>query len=99
MNLVDQLVKVALLGATWVLYLLFLLSVASVAAMLERWVFYRRNSKGGDQLSIDLGRLVRSRDEDGIAEALSRSRTIEGDVLREAWQFRDGGPAAFSDAV
>ncbi len=99
MNIVDQLVKVALLGATWVLYLLFLLSVASVAAMLERWIFYRRNNKGSDQLSIDLGRLVRARDEDGIAETLSRSRTIEADVLREAWPFRDGGPAAFSDAV
>lgn len=99
MNLVDQLVKVALLGATWVLYLLFLLSIASVAGMLERWWFYRRNTKGGEQLALDLGKLVRRRDEEGIAEALERNRSIEGDVLREAWTFRDGGPEAFADAV
>ena len=33
MTIVDELVKIALLGATWVLYVLFVLSFVSMAAM------------------------------------------------------------------
>src|SRR3954463_15480836 len=36
----------SLVGAEWVLYLLVLLSVISVALILERWRFYHSASKG-----------------------------------------------------
>lgn len=47
MNLTDQFLQFALLGAEWVLWLLVVLSVLSVYVMLERWLFFR-SVRGAD---------------------------------------------------
>ncbi|WAS91643.1 MotA/TolQ/ExbB proton channel family protein [Nannocystis punicea] len=99
MNVVDELIKIALLGATWVLYLLFALSVLSIAAMVERWLFFRKNRAGGDKLRQDLLAAIAARDEARLDAALAASKTVEAEVLRQAMLFRDGGSAAFLDAV
>jgi biopolymer transport protein ExbB/TolQ len=99
MDIVDQLVKVALLGATWVLYLLFFLSVASVAAMVERWRFYRGNDRATRGLHAALRRAIEADDEDAIEDALRSGGSVQAGVLRHAFAFRSGGPAAFADAV
>ncbi len=39
--LTGKLLRVTLSSAEWVLWLLVALSVASLAVMLERWVFFR----------------------------------------------------------
>jgi len=41
MDLTEKFLQFALLGANWVLWVLVLMSVASVAIMIERWLFYR----------------------------------------------------------
>lgn len=41
MNLTDKFLQLALLGANWVLWILVILSMASVAIMIERWLHYR----------------------------------------------------------
>ena len=46
--IVKYLLKVAMLGSTWVMYLLLLLSVFSIAAMVDRWLFFRKHGKGGE---------------------------------------------------
>lgn len=97
--LVDSLVRFALLGSSWVLYLLLGLSVVSFTAMFERWVFFRKNQRGGEGLREALKRAVVADDEQGIAQALSKSTTVEAGVLREAFEFRDGGAAAFGDGL
>lgn len=99
MNIVDHLVRVALLGATWVLYLLFALSIASFAAMFERWLFFRKNGRGSDELRRKLRLAIGSGDHDGIREALEKNESVEAIVLRQALPFRRGGSEAFSDAV
>ncbi|MCY1059638.1 MotA/TolQ/ExbB proton channel family protein [Nannocystis sp. SCPEA4] len=99
MNVVDELIKIALLGATWVLYLLFALSVLSIAAMVERWLFFRKNRAGGEALRRDLLKAIAARDGAQIDAALVASKTVEAEVLRQALLFRDGGAAAFLDAV
>ena len=99
MNIVDELVKVALLGATWVLYLLFALSFAAIAAMLERWWFYRRNAVGSERLDVSLRRAILRDDEDGVEVALRDNPCVQAAVLRDAMQFVRGGPEAFSEAV
>ncbi|NJL95433.1 MAG: hypothetical protein HC915_17770, partial [Anaerolineae bacterium] len=63
MNIVDQLVEVALLGATWVLYLLFGLSLVAFAAMLERGWFFRKNRRVGAALQRELNRAIAADDE------------------------------------
>ena len=37
---VEKLLKIALLGASWVMYLMIALSVVSIGAMVERWLFF-----------------------------------------------------------
>lgn len=99
MAIVDHLVNVALLGATWVLYLLFFLSLASFATMMERWIFFKRNRRGAQTLAFGLHRAISADDEDELRSVLSANTTIEGRVLSEAFSFRSGGPGAFADAV
>ena len=41
MNLTEKFLQLALLGANWVLWILVILSMASVAIMIERWLHYR----------------------------------------------------------
>jgi biopolymer transport protein ExbB/TolQ len=99
MNIVDQLVQVALFGATWVLYLLFALSLLALAAMLERSWFFRRNRWAGEQLRRHLTRAVASEDELAIEEVLRTNQSVEAKALRAAFGFRRGGAPAFLDAV
>jgi len=41
MNLTEQFLELSSVGAEWILYLLIILSLASVALMIERGLFYR----------------------------------------------------------
>ena len=43
--LVESLLRLALLGASWVMYLLLFLSVLSIAVMIERAWYYFRNTE------------------------------------------------------
>lgn len=41
MNLQESFLQLALLGANWVLWVLVALSIAAVAVVIERWIFFR----------------------------------------------------------
>lgn len=97
--LIERLLKVALLGSEWILYLLLALSVFSIATMFERWRFFSRNSGDGDKLRSKLGKLLDGDDLEGAAKVLDGSRTIEARVAREALRWAPSGPEAMSDAV
>ena len=53
-SLVQALLKLPLFRSEWVLYLLLLLSLCSVAVMLERWAFYRRRRLDVTRLAVAL---------------------------------------------
>ena len=99
MDIVESLLRVALLGSSWVLWLLLALSVVSFAAMAERWIFFRRNRAGGEALRAALSKALRAGDEDRVLAALRASASVESDVLGAALEWRAGGPEAFADAV
>jgi len=48
-GIVDFLMRITLLGSVWVLYLLLILSIISVAIMIERAVYFQRNKVNFDQ--------------------------------------------------
>lgn len=54
MNLTEQFLNFTLLGAEWVLWLLVILSVLSVAIMVERGLFFYRRPLDTDQLTKDV---------------------------------------------
>jgi biopolymer transport protein ExbB/biopolymer transport protein TolQ len=91
--------QVALLGSTWVLYLLFALSVISIAAMAERWWFFRRHRDDAEALRKGVAAALLDGDVDQTIVILGKSRSIEARVVREALAWRKGGAGAVSDAV
>lgn len=99
MNIVDSLLRVALLGSSWVLWLLLALSVVSIAAMVERWAFFRKNRAGGEALRDELSRALIDDDDELVEAVLTKNPSVEATVLREALRWKKGGPDAFADAV
>ncbi len=69
------------LGAGWVLILMLVLSVVSLAIMLERaWLYWSlRDDTAG--LMRDLGRLLRTGDLEGARQRLERSPSAEAAVV------------------
>lgn len=82
-------------GAEWVMLLLVGLSVASVAVILERTLYFARRRRACPDLLALLreGRLEEAR---GRVE---HRRGLEAEVARAALDAADGGPAAVQEAV
>ncbi len=97
--MINQLLKVSLLGSSWVLYLLAALSVISLAAMVERWFFFRRHRDDGEALRSDVAKALLADDPEGAKARLAKSRSLEASIVGEALAWWGGGPEAFSDAV
>jgi biopolymer transport protein ExbB/TolQ len=97
--IVKYLLKVAMLGSAWVMYLLLMLSVASIGVMIERWAFFRKFGRGGDELCDALLDLLEAGDQEAAEGLLGRHPSIEADVLHAAFRWLHGGPEAFSLAV
>lgn len=97
--LVEQLTKVALLGASWVLYLLIGLSVVSFAAVIERLLFFRRNARGGEALRDALTPALLKNDFAATQRALDSNPSVEARVLTAALGWRAGGSDAVRDAI
>lgn len=97
--LIERLLKVALLGSSWILYLLLVLSVVSISTMVERFLFFKRRSENIDELHQKLGKFLDADDLDGAAELLEKSKSFEASIAREALRWAGSGPEAMADAV
>jgi len=97
MNIVENLLKVALLGSTWVLYLLLVLSFVSLAAMLERWLYFRRQDDPA--LRDKLTKALLADDFPAAERALQSSQGVVAEVLLGALRFKQGGADAVADAT
>jgi biopolymer transport protein ExbB len=101
MNTMDA-VKNLLLrsGATWVLWLLGALSVASLLLIAERWLFLRTRG-GGDLAALARGLhdRLRAGDKDGAIADLSASSAVAASIAAAGLQLADRGPAAAEKAM
>ena len=97
--LIERLLKVALLGSEWILYLLLILSVLSISTMVERFLFFRRRSERADELHQLLAKSLDKDDLDGAAKLLEKRPSYEARVAREALRWAGSGPEAMADAV
>jgi biopolymer transport protein ExbB/TolQ len=97
--IVHSLLKIALLGATWVLYVLLALSVVSIGAMLERFLYFRKNKKAGKSLDDALATALTNNDYAAARRVLDASPSLEASILREALIWKKGGPEAVNDAL
>ncbi len=97
--LVERLSGIALLGSTWVLYLLLFLSVLSLGSALERWVFFARRSEDLDALANRFSEALEVEDFDRARQVLRESRSLEAGIVLGALRWVHGGPRAFADAL
>ena len=97
--LVERLSRIALLGSTWVLYLLLALSVVSLASALERWVFFARHADDLDALAARFSEALEVEDFDRARQVLRESPSIEAGIVLTALRWVHGGPRALADAI
>jgi biopolymer transport protein ExbB/TolQ len=97
--IVKYMLKVAYLGSEWVMYLLLLLSVASIAVMVELVIYFRKYGKGGEALGDALLDLLEQGDRGAAEGLLARHASVEAAVLLPALRWSAGGPEALSAAI
>jgi len=83
-------------GAEWVLLLLVVLSILSVAVVLERTLFFARRRPAG---SADLVALLQAGRLDEARMLIGERPGMEAEVARAALAAAGGGPAAVEQAV
>lgn len=87
------------LGASWVLVLMLVLSVVSLAVMLERaWLYWSLRDDAA-ALMRDLGKLLRGGDLEGARQRLERSPSAEAAVVIAGIVEAKMGPDAAEEAM
>jgi biopolymer transport protein ExbB len=101
LNSLIERVKSAMvgLGTGWVLVLMLLLSIISLAIMLERAWLYWSLRDDIDELMRDLGRLLRGGDLPGARRRLEASRSAEAAVVVAGLVEADRGVEAAQEAM
>jgi biopolymer transport protein ExbB/biopolymer transport protein TolQ len=97
--LITSLEKFALLGATWVLYMLVAMSMLSIGIMVERWVYFRTHSGSVDELADALLNALKRGDRRAAEALLKGNKSIEAEVLLPVLSWLDGGPDSVSEAL
>ncbi|HET9955177.1 MAG TPA: MotA/TolQ/ExbB proton channel family protein [Polyangiaceae bacterium] len=99
--IIEKLLKVALLGASWVMYLMIALSIFSMGAMVERWWFFSKRKVDADELGDKLLDSLERGDREGALKWVesSKSRSFEAEVLSPALRYLDSGAEALADAI
>ena len=80
MDIQERLTAFAMLGATWVLWLLVLLSIVCLAVVLERAYYLIASGDDVRKLKEDVLRLLGARDVDGARKRLAASKSFEAKV-------------------
>jgi biopolymer transport protein ExbB len=99
MNLTESFLKITLLGAEWVMWLLVGLSVISITIMIERTLFFLFRRVNVDKLANDLKRMLRAGEGDKIRDSVQRSRAVECRVLAAGLAVAGRGAQAASEAM
>jgi biopolymer transport protein ExbB len=92
----SRLLTFTTLGAEWVLWLLFALSIGSVAVMIERAAFF---SARRARDSEDLARRLLAGDLEGAVGVVSGRDGLEAEVVRAAALHASKGPQAVREIV
>lgn len=92
MDIQERLTAFAMLGATWVMWLLVGISVIALAIILERaYYFFATNDEFAKLLASLLGKL-KDNDVDGAKAAMRASRSVEAQVALAGLDSVEDGP-------
>jgi biopolymer transport protein ExbB/TolQ len=94
-----DLVRVAQIAASVVLYVLIGLSVLSAAVVLDRWWYFRKRKTDIDSLGLGLDEALRQGDPNEALALLAADRSVEAEVLKDALGWFGQGPEAFEQIL
>jgi biopolymer transport protein ExbB len=94
MDIQQKLTSFAMMGATWVMWLLIGLSVGGLAVALERAIYLIRTSDNVRRLKAEILRLLRAGDLDAARARLAQSRSVEAQVVAAGLEQDEGSASA-----
>lgn len=94
MDIQQKLTSFAMMGATWVMWLLIGLSVGGLAVALERAIYLLRTSDNIRRLKNEILRRLRAGDLDGARARLAQSRSVEAQVVAAGLEQDEGSASA-----
>lgn len=99
MDIQERLTAFAMLGATWVMWLLIGLSVVMLGIVFERAYYYLASSDDFRKLREDVAPLLKRGDLRAVAARLERSRSFEAKVLSAGIDWSDKGAEAAAESM
>src|SRR5262245_47719727 len=97
--LTDLFLRIAFIGAEWVLWVLLLLSFVSVGIIVDRFLYFRSNFADDEHLAAQLPEFLRAGDIKGAWELASASDSVAGKVMTAGLQTMRRGAEACSEAM
>src|SRR3954452_13004959 len=93
--------KLTYAGAEWGLWFLLLLSIISIALMVERWMYYFRTRIDSDELAARLDEQLRARNLQGAWQLVKDTHTqsIESAVVAAGLIAMRNGASSAAEAM
>jgi biopolymer transport protein ExbB len=99
MNITDRFLAFSLLGAEWVMWVLVVLSVISLAIMIERAVYFHGKRPNVATLAAELKQLLGRGDVEGAMKRLEERGGVAANVTRAALGEASRGVVAVTETA
>ena len=99
MNLTEQFLSFTLLGAEWVLWVLVILSIASVTIMVERGIYFYRRALDVDTLTAEVKKAIKSGELERFLKLYKGREAMPAQVARAGLAELAGGVDAAGEAM
>jgi glycosyltransferase involved in cell wall biosynthesis len=99
MNIVKTLMNLALVGGDWVLYLLILSSVLSLAVMIQKAIFFYKNRLHWDEFAEMLSGFFNRDDPEAALDYVRQHTAPAARVVAAGLQNLDKGPDAVEEIL
>jgi len=99
MDIQERLTAFAMLGATWVMWLLVLLSIVSLAIVLERAYFFFATGDDVVRVKRELLGLLGKKDVDGARKLLTASKSFEARIASAGLAAPDAGVESAEERI
>ncbi|SMF39603.1 MotA/TolQ/ExbB proton channel family protein [Pseudobacteriovorax antillogorgiicola] len=98
-NIVEKLLAITLLGSEWVLWMLMILSVVSVAVIIERAVFFSRTKLDFSRFSHEITKKIIDQDIEGAKQLCQESPAIESQIVLRGLDYASKSPEAMDQSM
>ena len=99
MDIQQKLTGFAMLGATWVMWVLVGLSIGGLAVALDRLIYLVRSSDNFRKLKADLLAFLRAGDVQGARARLATSRSVEAKIAAAGLADPEDGAASAEERI